>query len=268
MRRIAWMGMALAVMGAGLSQAQEANPASAAPSAKRTIVVPAGTKILLQLKSAVNTKTAQAGDGVYLTSIFPVAAGNRVAIPAGVFVQGVVDRVQRAGRMKGKAQLDMHFTSILFPNGSVVEIPGSVDALPGAQKQSVQNGEGTIEQASDKTREMGSVAKVSVPTGAGVGAAAGMGVGHPLEGGLAGMGAGLAAAGIVSLFTRGADVNIPSGTQIEMVLQRPLVLEEENLSNSSGQASALVPSSVQPKPLPRPIGERMLCPVGTLGCGI
>ena len=46
---------------------------------------------------------------------------------------------------------------------------------------------------------------------------------------MAGIGAGLAAVGLVSLFTRGADVNIESGTQVEMVLQRPLILEEENL---------------------------------------
>ena len=60
-------------------------------------------------------------------------------IPTGVYVQGVVDRVQRGGRIKGKAQLDMHFTSMIFPNGSVVEIPGVVDSMPGAKKQTVKD---------------------------------------------------------------------------------------------------------------------------------
>jgi len=55
---------------------------------------------------------------------------NKVMIPAGVYVQGVVDRVARAGRVKGRAQLDLHFTTIIFPNGSVVEIPGSSTAYP------------------------------------------------------------------------------------------------------------------------------------------
>ncbi|HTX74854.1 MAG TPA: hypothetical protein VMD29_01525, partial [Terracidiphilus sp.] len=40
--------------------------------AKKTVTVPAGTKVLLQLRSAVNTKSARPGDGVYLASIFPV----------------------------------------------------------------------------------------------------------------------------------------------------------------------------------------------------
>ena len=98
--------------------------------------------------------------------------------------------------------------------------------------------------------------------------------GHPLAGGIAGIGAGLAAVGIATLFTRGADVNIENGSQVEMVLQRPLILEEENLSSAvtaGGFASgaALVPSPNQPKPLDKPTlhREQMLCPPGGLGCG-
>ena len=98
-------------------------------TAKKTYTVPAGTKVLLQLRSSVNTKSARAGDGVYLASTFPVVVGNRVMIPSGVFVQGVVDRVERAGHVKGKSQLDMHFTSIIFPNGSVVEDSGRGEQL-------------------------------------------------------------------------------------------------------------------------------------------
>lgn len=240
----------------------------AAPASPRTFIVPAGTKVLLQLRSAVNTKSAQPGDGVYLSSTFPVVVGNRVMIPAGVYVQGVVDRVARAGRVHGRAQLDMHFTSMIFPNGSVVEIPGMVNSLPGASKQEVKkDGEGTIEQSSDKTRDMGKVAEVSVPTGATVGSIGGLGAGHPIIGGLAGVAGGVAAAGLVSLFTRGADVNIPSGTQVEMVLQRPLVLQEENLTAAGpGAAPALVPAADQPRPMEKPLHPRILCPPGSLGC--
>ena len=239
----------------------------AAPE-RKTYTVPAGTKVLLQLKSAINTKSAKPGDGVYLISIFPVVVGNRVMIPTGVYVQGVVDRVQRGGRVKGKAQLDMHFTSIIFPNGSVVEIPGVVDSVPGTKNQTVKNdGEGTIEQNGNKGRNAGQTAEIALPTGAGVGTIGGASTGHPIEGGLAGLGAGLATVGVVSLFTRNADVDIPTGTQVEMVLQRPLQLEEDNLAGVGppGAAPALVPASTQPKPITshRP---RIMCPPGSLGC--
>lgn len=243
---------------------QEAPPAAQTAPATKTYTVPAGTKVLLQLRSSVNTKSARPGDGVYLASIFPVVVGNRVLIPEGVYVQGVVDRVQRAGHVKGRAQLDMHFTSMIFPNGTVVEIPGQVDNLPGASQQSVDK-EGTIQQEGDKTRNLGKVAEVSIPAGGTVGSLAGLGSGHPLAGGLAGLAGGAAAAGLVSLFTRGADVNIQAGTQVEMVLQRPLVLEEGNLA--AGNASpALVPAAQQPRPMEKPQHARILCPPGGLGC--
>jgi len=236
--------------------------------AKRTYTVPAGTKVLLQLRSGINTRSAKPGDGVYLASTFPVVVGNKVMIPAGVYVQGVVDRVARAGRVKGRSQLDMHFTSIIFPNGSVVEIPGLVNSLPGAKKQSVKDdGEGTIEQDADKGRNAGKAAEIAIPTGGTVGSVGGLGSGHPLAGGVAGIAAGVAAAGLVSLFTRGADVNIESGTQVEMILQRPLLLEEANLkAGPPGYALPLIPSANQPRPLDKPDRSRILCPPGGLGC--
>jgi hypothetical protein len=239
---------------------------NAAPAPK-TYTVPAGTKVLLELRSAVDTRSAKPGDGVYLSSTFPVVVGNRVLIPAGVYVQGVVDRVQRAGQVKGRAQLDMHFTSIIYPNGSVVEIPGVVDSVPGAKDQTVKNEQGTIEEKPDKGRDAARTAEIGIPVGGTVGSISGAATGHPLAGGLTGLAAGAAAAGIVSLFTRGADVTLASGTQVEMVLQRPLLLEEANLGGVTppGTAPTLVPAANQPRPLDKP-RPRILCPPGGLGC--
>jgi type IV secretion system protein VirB10 len=243
-----------------------AQPAPAPPSASNIILVPAGTKVLLETRSAVNTKSARPGDGVYLYSTFPVVVGSRVVIPTGVYVQGIVDSVVRPGRGVGakKAQLNMHFTSMIFPNGSVVEIPGMVNSMPGAEHQKVNSQEGTIEQdgGSNKGHNAAETAKIAVPTGATIGSIGGLESGHPLAGGLEGAGAGLAAAGIVALFTRGADVNIPSGTQVEMVLQRPLQVQEANVNGPT----SLVPASSQQQPLPKPGRQPMLCPTGSLGC--
>lgn len=253
---------------AAAAPASPADAPSPAVPPKKTYTVPAGTKVLLQLRSSVNTKSARPGDGVYLSSSFPVVVGNRVLIPAGVFVQGMVDRVVRAGHVKGKAQLDMHFTSMIFPNGTVVEIPGMVSGLPGASKQDVKSGEGTIEQDKDKTRNAGKTAEIAIPTGGTIGSVAGIGSGHPLASGLGGVGAGLAAVGLVSLFTRGADVNIEAGSQVEMIFQRPLILEQENLNEGTapGAAPAMVPAADQPRRLDKPGRPAVLCPPGSLGC--
>jgi hypothetical protein len=47
------------------------------------------------------------------------------------------------------------------------------------------------------------------------------------------------------------------------VLQRPLLLEEENLS---GSMPNLLPAPNQPGPLPKPGRAQILCPPGGLGC--
>jgi hypothetical protein len=143
-----------------------------------------------------------------------------------------------------------------------------VNSLPGAKKQSVKDdGEGTIEQDADKGRNAGKAAEIAIPTGGTVGSIGGLASGHPLAGGVAGIAAGVAAAGLVSLFTRGADVNIESGTQVEMILQRPLLLEEANLiAEPPGYTLPLIPSANQPRPLNKPDRARILCPPGGLGC--
>jgi hypothetical protein len=236
-------------------------PAAAAP----TYTVPAGTKILLSLKNGINTKTAQRGDGVYLVSSFPVVGKSRVMVPVGVYVQGVVDRVQRPGRVKGRAQLDLHFTTMIFPNGQVVEVPGVLNSLPGSDGPKVKGSEGTVEQAGNKGRDVGNVLK-GAAIGAGAGSIAGVGTGDVAKSAGYGGLAGAAAGAIYTLFTRGNDIVIPSGTSVEMVLQRPLVLQESQLASadeSRGQVQMAPAGQQQPMAKPR---QHILCPFGSPGC--
>lgn len=97
------------------------------PSAPLTITVPAGTRVPMVLKNSINTKHAQPGDNVDLQTSFPVTQGNRIVIPAGTYVEGVINRVQRPGRVKGRAEVLMHFNKMIFPNGYTVFLPGSLD---------------------------------------------------------------------------------------------------------------------------------------------
>ena len=235
-------------------------PAVWAQTAPSTYTVPAGTKVLLSLKSAINTKTAAPGDGVYLISSFPVVGDARVMIPVGVYVQGTIDRVVRPGRVKGRAQLDLHFTTMIFPNGQVVAIPGVLNSLPGSDGPKVKDSEGTVEQAGSKGRDAGNVLK-----GAGIGAEGGV-IGGAASGDVVkGLGygslAGAAAGAVYTLFTRGNDIVIPSGTAVEMVLQRPLLLEQQMASSANSQ---MTPAS-QPQPMQKH-HTNMVCPPGSPGC--
>jgi hypothetical protein len=242
------------------------SPSASAPEARqKTYTVPAGSKVLLSLKSGVNTKTARAGDGVYLISTFPVTVGSHVLIPSGVYVQGMIDNVERPGRVKGRAKLLMHFNTMIFPNGQVVGIPGSVDSLPGSGGPSVKGKEGTIEQASNKGKDAADIARGGI-IGATGGVIGGAASGSPGTGAAIGGLAGVAGGLVYTLLTRGNEIVIPEGTTVEMVLQRPLVLEAAQLQGiSDGHADPqYIPIGMQSQTLPKPV--HVVCPPGSLGC--
>ena len=189
------------------------------------ITVPSGTQVPLVLKQGISTKNAKVGDAVYAETAFPITLNDKVVIPAGTYVQGRISEVKRAGRVKGRAELLMHFTTLVYPSGYTALLPGAVENVPGADKQSVNGEEGKIKQDSDKMKDAGTIAKTA-GAGAGLGGLASQSAKGVGIGGLAGAAAGLGYA----LLTRGADVQLPPGTSVQMILQRPLVLEEAKLS--------------------------------------
>lgn len=226
-------------------------PESSPAPPPRGIVVPAGSKVLLSLRSAVDTKTARTGDPVYLTSTFPVIVGDRVVIPAGMDVLGVIDSVVRPGRIKGRASVTMHFTTLILPNGSVVNLPGAVNAVPGAGGPTVGN-ENTIKQAGGVGQDAKNI-DMTASTGVGVGSLAGMGTNNYGAGVAYGAAAGGAAGLAYTLLTRGKDVVLQVGQPLEMSLQRPLLLDQKNVYVPPKPTGVqFVPSPNQPKPLPKP----------------
>ncbi len=188
------------------------------PPAVPPVKVPAGTKIPLTLKQGINTKSAKPGDPVYAQTAFPITQNDQIVIPAGTFVQGEVRQVVRPGRVKGRAELQMSFTSMIFPNGYTVMLPGAVQGTPGSADNSVKGKEGTIEGGSSKGKDAGTIVGDTIP-GAGIGAIAGGGKGAAI-GGAAGGVLGLATV----LLTRGPEVQLSTGDSIEMVLESSLDL--------------------------------------------
>ncbi|HVP43197.1 MAG TPA: hypothetical protein VMS96_07175 [Terriglobales bacterium] len=232
---------ALLLLSCAIMFAQE-KPAEEQTAAPATVVVPAGTKLPVVLKHAINTKSAQPGDAIYAETNFPVVENDRILIPAGTYVQGSITSVKRPGKVKGRAEVLMHFNTLIFPNGYTVSIPGALDQVPGAENSKVKDKEGTVQADSSKGKDVGTVAKAGA-TGAVIGAAASGGKGAGIGAGIGGL-AGLA----VTMLTRGNDVRLEQGTTVEMVLQRPLVLEEARLE---ARPREYVPAR-QPQPMERP----------------
>src|SRR6202158_3221670 len=143
----------LAGIAAAQSSLPPAPPAPSVESGKPTLAIPAGTRIPLSLKQAISTKTAKDGDPVYAATAFPFVVNDRVVIPAGTYVQGKITRAQRGGHVKGRAELLIHFTSMIYPNGYTVMLGGSVENTPGAEKTSMKDKEGAIRQDSEAGKQ-------------------------------------------------------------------------------------------------------------------
>jgi hypothetical protein len=207
-----------------------ATPAPPAdPPPVKLIMLASGTKIPLTLKQGITTKSARPGDPVYAQTAFPITADNQIAIPAGTYVQGEVRQVVRPGRVKGRAELQMSFTSMIFPNGYTVMLPGAVQNTPGSTTNSMKGKEGTIQGDSSKGKDVGTVVAATIP-GAGIGALADGGKGAAV---------GAAAGGVLGLatvlLTRGPEVTLGTGDSVEMVLESNIELDAAQARRPAAQ---------------------------------
>jgi type IV secretion system protein VirB10 len=242
--RLAWTFLLLLGMALGQT-ADTTKPEDSAPNSPaanlatspapahdpNTITIPVGTRIPLSLKQAISTKNAREGDAVYAETAFPFVVADRVVVPAGSYVQGKIAHVERAGHGKGRAEILMHFTSIIYPTGYTVMLPGSVENTPGADNKSVKDSEGTIQQDSDTGKRVEDAAKNGVYGTLGGATAGGLAAGG-LNGARVGAGVGAAAGVAWALLKRGADVKLDVGTSIEMEIQRPITVDATRIARA------------------------------------
>ncbi|HEX8985160.1 MAG TPA: hypothetical protein VF767_07010 [Bryobacteraceae bacterium] len=195
-------------------------------------IVPAGTKLPIQLRQPVSTKTAQPGDPIYAQTAFPVVIDGNMAIPAGTWVQGVVDTVKRAGRIKGTAELRFHLTTLIYANGYTLNIAAAIDQVPGSANSTMKE-PGTVKQDSEKGKDLeriGTAASQGGEIGALAGAAATRSMGGVGAGGLSGIAAGT----LIALLARGSDVRFETGTSVEISLGNAMAVEPDKVIRAAG----------------------------------
>ena len=218
-------------------------PAASPHSGAKVVEVIAGTHIPLVLHNAISTKSARMGDPVYFETVFPVMVDGRVAIPAGSYVSGEVTETKRAGRVKGRAELNIKLTTMILPNAYEVNLNASPGGGAGTGGGEGMNSEGKIIGDSDKASDIGTVVKTTA-AGAGIGAIASRSAGG------AGIGAGIgAAAGLAAvLLSRGPEAELPRGSTLEAIIDRPIYLDADKVQfTTPGQASTLAgPPSREP----------------------
>jgi len=181
------------------------------------IIVPAGTTIPIVLTTFLNTKGAQVGDPFYADTVYPVWVQQKLVIPKGSTIKGVVTEVVRPGKIKGKGRLAVRFENVLLPNGVTRDLNAIFHGIHSAGDEKIDRKTETVEQSGSKGQDAGTIIGYG-SQGAIIGALAGHG------GTSAGIGAGVGAAvGLATvLLTRGRDLVLEPGTQFDVELKQPL----------------------------------------------
>src|SRR5262245_23743593 len=162
--------------------------------------IPVGTEIDVRLQDPQSSKTAQVEDRFEATTMVDVRDDrDRVLIPAGSMLRGVVSSVDKAGRIERRGKMTLAFDQITV-NGR--DYPFRA----------------TVTQALESEGIRGEAGKIGA--GAGVGAIIG-GILGGFKGAMAGI---LIGGGGTIAATEGKDVELPAGTVLRLRVDTPLDL--------------------------------------------
>jgi hypothetical protein len=236
------------------------------------VTIPAGTMISMVLTHSIQSRYIHRGDPIYAQITFPVNSGNAVVVPAGTFVQGVVDRLDQN---HGHAELHLQSMAITFPDGYIAPIAGPV-TLETAEGYSLK----------DPGPHGGGLMLALIGGGAGVGALIGHSVGssssvqtttlpagcNPAYSGCLsssmnipgrkgidtgiGITVGGAAGGIAgfSMLASSRHFFVDVGTPVDLTLRQPITLQANEVASAVRQAAqeGVSVQPVFPRPLPPP----------------
>ena len=189
----------------GAAASRAAEPGAPAPRATpqwRELTLAQGTALPLELETALSSETAQVETPVRARVRQSVIVDGVIAIPEGAVMSGVVTQVERAGRVKGRAQLAFTFNRLQAGdiNEDVSTTPLTFVAEATKGEDATKIGAGAVGGAI-----------VGGIIGGGAGAARGAAIG------------GAAGTGVV-LATRGEEVTLAKGATLAASLAEPLTI--------------------------------------------
>jgi len=220
---IAVFAFITAVSGIPLAAAQ----ADASTPAPESVTIPSGQKFIMQLETALHTRTTRKGDPVEFITAADVAANDQVLIPNKSLIRATVKEAKRAGRISGRAEIQLQFNDVRLADGTLIPIKATITRM-GFDPMDPKEGEnpklkGEAGAGGDaKTVASGSAqgAIVGVLTGGAQGAAYG-----------AAAGAAISAIGMA--LKRGPDLDLPRSTMFEAQFDKPIDIPVKSLQAKS-----------------------------------
>jgi hypothetical protein len=235
-------GNALPVQGLQTAPPQIQQQADASGSSAFTL--PAGTKLPLGLLRPLSVKNTKPGANVYMQVTFPVTAGSQMLIPPGSYLQGVIGKIIRRDRSKATLEFELKSANLIFSSGYTVALTGAVNVSPTTAELYLLPP--ANEQPIPAMAAVGGPTPPTLPTpslGSGPrDAAIGLGV------------AGAVGTVAIILLARRSDVQMETGTPMEIILPAPLPLDSGRVlaavQQYNQQATNAPPEIVQPPKKP------------------
>jgi hypothetical protein len=181
------------------SSSSSSSTSSSSPSSRSSspMEVPVGTELDVRTQQSLSSAVSQIEDRFEATTLVDLSEGNRVIVPSGSTLRGVVSAVNKAGRLDRKGSLTLAFDQVTI-HGRNYPIRA------------------TVTQAIESEGIKGEAGKIGA--GAGVGAIIG-GILGGVKGALAGI---LIGGGGTVAATDGKDVELPAGTVLRIRLDSGL----------------------------------------------
>jgi len=180
-------------------------PAEPPKPVYRDVSAAVGTALSLSLITPLSTETAKVETPVTARLRQPIVVDGFTVVPAGATLHGDVTEVERAGRVKGRSRLVFRFAE--------VQVNGQRDPF----RTNALTFEGEATKGEDAAKVGG---------GAGIGAVIG-GIVGGASGAAKGAAIGGAAGGGAVLATRGKDVELAEGTELNTSLASPYSVRVE-----------------------------------------
>jgi hypothetical protein len=207
------LGAALLTTACGTQAADTATPPRDAAGATtgvsaitkglyREVTIPAGTSLPLSLTSSVASDTSAVEDTVTAELTRAILVNGREVVPAGARVTGSVTSVEDSGRVKGRSEIAMRFTTVRV-SGDRYDLRSALVSRQAAATKS--------EDATKIGIGAGAGAVIGGILGGGKGAAEGAAIG------------GGAGTGVV-LATKGKAVRLGPGADVSSQLTAPLTI--------------------------------------------
>jgi len=192
-----------------------AGPVLLAAAANPKPVIPVGTRIDVQMISALSSSANRSGDLFTAQVQDPIFVGGEQLIPAGSMLRGHVTFVKPPARVKGKAEMRLVGDSLMTQDGHAYAFTAELTNGNGSDVK-VNGKEGTVEGPGKSKKQAAKESGIGAAAGAGAGALAAGGTGA-----LYGAGIGAVAGLIHTLAKHHKNVVIESGTSLVFVLTSP-----------------------------------------------